>query len=425
MVVEASKQVPCGIHRLLPMTPRYPKLISPVLRRPLGHAVGLIAATSSVALAQSPTFQTPGMPNWAASGQIDRFSSDFNPAIGALVDGFGDYVMTDEDDGEGLDLFLRSFEMTVNGRIDPNWYGYAVVVYSDEEVELEEAAVTYAGFEGNTTLRFGRFFVDFGKQMQAHIHDLPYPDRPGVLAEYLGEELPGVGAQVDHWWTTGESSALRASLGIFSEFELGGHGEEGSGEPSVAQPERGDANDLGLTGRITQFMDAGKTGVFQWGASARHIGAYSAEDEASGASIEGLSTTTFGLDATYGFDSDDGLSGWTFGTEYLLATGDIGAEFDGVGASVLSGDRGGYYAWAERRVNPQNAYGLLVSSFEHLESAPTDEIQITGYYTHFFSEFARLRFAVSHADIEEAEDSTRFLVQLTTFFGPHAHGVNW
>lgn len=409
------------------------QLTPPRITRSLATLVATGAASTvaaTAAFAQGTTFQTPGMPIWAASGQVDRFSNDFNPAIGALLDGFGDYIVTDDDEAEGLDLYLRSFEMTVNGRVDPNWWGYAVIVYADEEVTLEEAAVTYSGFEDNTTLRFGRFFVDFGKQMQAHLHDLPYPDRPGVLAEFLGEELPGIGMQADHWWATGESSALRASLGLFSQFELGGHGhgeEDGEpDEPTIGQPERKEASELGLTARMTQFMDVGKTGVFQWGASARHIGAYSFEDEASGGAIEDLSTTTYGLDATYGFDSDDGLSGWTFGAEYLVATGELGAEFDaGTGAAtVLDDTKSGYYVWAEHRADIQNTYGLLLSSFEHLED-PTDELQLTAYYTRYFSEFARLRFAVSHADIEDAEDSTRFLVQLTTFFGPHAHGVNW
>ena len=232
------------------------------------------ALSGGAAVAQSPTFQTPGMPNWSASSQLDRFSNSANPAFGGLLDGFGTYI--DEDGaGEGADLFLRSFEMTMNGRVDPNWWGYAVIVYADEEVELEEAAVTYGGWESNTTMRFGRFFVDFGKQMQAHIHDLPYFERPGVLAEFLGEELPGVGAQLDHWWVTGEESALRGSLGFFGSFELGGHhhGDEDGGEeePIAEIPQRKGIEEFGLTGRLTQFMDVGETGVFQWGLSARHI----------------------------------------------------------------------------------------------------------------------------------------------------------
>ena len=417
MVVEASKHGTPTEGMILGMK----RLTIPVPALALSGALSL---TASPLLAQGAAFQTPGMPVWAASGQVDRFSSEFNPAIGALLDGFADFVDTDEPGEDGIDLSLRSFEMTVNGRVDPNWWGYAVIVYADDEVELEEAAVTYQGFEGHSTVRFGRFFADFGKQMQAHIHDLPYPERPGVLAEYLGDELPGVGAQFDHWWTTSETSALRASFGLFGDMELG---EEGSGGIGAAIPERKDASELALTARVTQFMDAGKTGVFQWGASVRHLGGFSLEDEDAAESVEGLSSTTAGFDLTYGFDSDDGLSGWTFGAEALLTVGDLGAESDQVTGNLAAfdGERSGAYVWAEHRADVQNTYGLLVSSFEQLDAESNDQTQLTAYYTRHLSEYARLRFAVSHASIEQAEDSNRFLVQLTTFFGPHAHGVNW
>lgn len=383
-----------------------------------------VAATGSVAHAQSPIFQTPGMPIWAASGQVDRFSNQGNPAFGALLDGFGDFVDPGDGGEEGVDLFLRSFEMTLNGRVDPNWYGYAVVVYADEEVELEEAAVTYAGFDSNTTVRFGRFFTDFGKQMQAHIHDLPTPERPGVLGAYLGEELPGVGAQLDHWWPTGDESALRASFALFGEFELGE--EEGEG-PVIEQAERKDLEDLSLSARVTQFMDAGDRGVFQWGASARRVGDFQFVDEGSGMAATGLSNTVFGVDLTYGVDSVDGLSGWTFGLESLLAAGDLAAALDpGSGDLMVNDDSAvGHYLWAERRMDVTNTVGVLLSSYERLEAENPLTTEVTAYYTRYFSEFARLRFALSHADNEGADDSTRALVQLTTFFGPHAHGVNW
>lgn len=401
-------------------------------RRILRTAALVLQLSGGVAIAQSPTFRTPGMPNWSASSQLDRFSNSANPAFGALFDGFGTYV---EEDGaeDGADLFLRSFEMTMNGRVDPNWWGYAVVVYADEEVELEEAAVTYDGWDSNTTVRLGRFFVDFGKQMQAHIHDLPYFERPGVLAEFLGEELPGVGAQLDHWWVTGDESALRGSLGLFGSFELGEHhhgeDEEGEGEEEAvrALPQRKGIEEFGLTGRLTQFMDVGERGVFQWGLSARHIAEFAFEDEDSGGRAEGLSNTVFGLDATYGIDSEDGLSGWTFGAEALANTGDIAGELDGATNSfdVLNDERFGYYLWGERRFDIRYSAGLLYSSFEHADEGAPQSKEITAYLTKNFSEFARLRVGASHLDDEEGPDSTRFMIQLTSFFGPHAHGVNW
>jgi len=385
------------------------------------------------ALAQQPAFTTPGMPVGAqaavdSSGQTDRFTNAFNPAIGAVLDAIFDWV--DDDSGEdGFDAQVRSFELTFNGRIDPTWWAYATVVATEEEIEVEEAAAHYTGLDSNTTLRFGRFFVDFGKQMQAHIHDLPYPDRPGVLREYLGDELPGVGAEVDHWWTTGDTSALRASLGLFADLEGGhGHGEEDEGE-GVEQTfdDRKDLDAFALTARVTQFMDVGERGVFQWGLSGRYLPEFGYVDEANMLEATDLSNTVMGVDLTYGLDSEDGLSGWTFGGELLVQSGDLSAEPDGslTTLEVLDDDVAGYYVWGERRFDVKQSAGLLFSSFEHPEADAPTEDEVTAYYTRHLSEFARLRFAASQRWSDEDGDSTRLLVQLTTYFGPHAHGVNW
>jgi hypothetical protein len=385
------------------------------------------------ALAQEPAFTTPGMPVRApaagdTSGQTDRFSNTFNPAIGAVLDALFDWV--DADSGEdGFDAEVRSFELSLNGRVDPNWWAYATVVADAEEIEVEEAAAHYTGFDSNTTLRFGRFFVDFGKQMQAHVHDLPYPDRPGVLDAYLGAELPGVGAEVDHWWATGDASALRASFGLFADLEGGhGHGEDEEGE-GVEQTfaERKDLDAFALTARVTQFMDVGERGVFQWGLSARHLPEFGYVDEVNMLEATDLSNTVYGLDLTYGLDSEDGLSGWTFGGEYLVQSGDLSAAPDGglTALEVLDGDVSGFYVWGERRFDVKQSAGVLFSSFEHPEAGAPTEDEVTAYYTRYLSEFARLRFAASQLWSDEDGDSTRLLVQLTTYFGPHAHGVNW
>lgn len=395
---------------------------------PFGRVLDLAAllCAAATATAQSPTYSTPGMPQRAGTGQTDRFSNEFNPAIGAVLDAFADWL--DADGGEdGLDADVRSFEVTLNGRVDPSWWAYAVVVAADEEVEVEEAAAHYTGLDSRTTLRFGRFFADFGKQMQAHVHDLPYPDRPGVLAEYLGEELPGVGAQVDHWWPTGDASALRASFAVFADLETHGHGEAEPEGAEVALADRKDADELALTARLTQFLDVGANGVLQWGLSARHLPEFAFVDEANALEAEGLANTVVGLDLTFGLDAEDGLSGWTFGGEYLVQTGDLSAEANGglTALDVLDDDVAGFYVWGERRFDQRHAAGLLFSQFEHPEADAPEDLEVTAYYTRNMTEFARLRFALSQLDSDEDGDATRALVQLTTYFGPHAHGVNW
>ncbi|MEZ6016936.1 MAG: hypothetical protein R3F49_17590 [Planctomycetota bacterium] len=388
-------------------------------------------ALCTLAAAQSATFTTPGMPVRATatgSGQIDRFSSEFNPAIGGVIDAVADWTDRRGSEDDGLAAEVRAFELSLNGRVDPDWWAYATVVAADDEVAVEEAAAHFSGLDSRTTLRFGRFFADFGKQMQAHIHDLPYPDRPGVLAEYLGEELAGVGAQVDHWWPTGDASALRASLALFTDIE-GGHAH-GDDEPEGAErtlAERKQLDELALTARVTQFMDVGERGVFQWGLSGRHLADFTFEDAPNALSTDGLSNTVVGLDLTYGLDSADGLSGWTFGGEYLVQSGDLAAEANSglTALDVLNDDVSGFYAWGERRFDTTHAAGLLFSQFEHPERGAPEEREVTAYLTRKHSEFARVRFALSYSDSDEDGDALRAMVQLTTFFGPHAHGVNW
>ncbi|MEZ5980654.1 MAG: hypothetical protein R3F34_20935 [Planctomycetota bacterium] len=389
-----------------------------------GAALGVVFAAPRLT-AQQSAFTTPGMPTSRSSGQTDRFSNEFNPAIGAVIDAVADW--RDPDGGEdGFDATLRALEIGINGRVDPDWWAYAVVVAEEDEIGVEEAAAHYLGIGGNTTLRFGKFFADFGKQMQVHIHDLPYLDRPDVLAEYLGEELPGVGAQIDHWWATGDASALRVSFGVFA--DLGGEHEDEGGSPveTVLADRRG-LGDLAFTGRVTQFFDVGENGVLQWGLSARHLGDFSFEDEEDGLEATGLSNTVYGADLTYGWTDASGLSGWTFGGEFLVDDGDLSAEPNGglTALDVFDDSVSGWYAWGERRFDAYNSVGAVLGGFEHPEPGTPRDFRVTGFYTRNLSEFARLRLSVGQLDSDEGGDETQVALQLTTFFGPHSHGVNW
>ena len=402
----------------------------------------LLLLTATPALAQHQhqhqhqhsDVRDPGMPVRPAAGQTDRFSNEFNPAIGAVIDAVADHV--DHDSGEetdGLDLRLRTLELSANSWIDPDAWAYAVIIADEEEIELEEAAVHYVGFESNTTLRAGRFFVDFGKQMQAHVHDLPYPNRPAVLREYLGDELAGTGLQVDHWWAADDSSTVRASFGVFDSL-AGGHrhgGEHGEEEEEGAEihlPGRSDFGDLNLTLRLTGFHDVGKSGVLQWGLSTREVPEFAFELESSDFEAEGLTNNVLGADLTYGLTDETGVATWTFGTEVLLYAGDIGAEVDDQGTpddatddtlSVLDGEAFGYYAWAEHGLDARNAIGVLFSNFEHPEEGAPDDSELTLYYTHHLSELSRLRFSLTQLDSHAGDDETALLVQFTNIIGPH------
>jgi hypothetical protein len=394
--------------------------------------------------AQGTSFQTPGMPTYGQQGvtrdasQTDRFSNAFNPAFSFIVDAALDWG--DPDDAaleDGFDSSLRTLELAANSWVDPSAWAYFVGAVEDEALNIEEAAVHYTGLGGNHTVRAGRFFIDFGKQMQIHVHELRTVERPLVLRAYLGEEVKGDGAQWDCWTTVGESTVVRWSIGAFANLlpeELEAPSLDSAGEP-IAQEvaERKDLGDLNYTARVTGFSDVGERGVLQLGGSLRAVPDFSFEDSTDGLSQAGLANTVLGLDATYGWTGETGEQRLTLGGELLVDTGDHAAVIADPDSTPGSGDETltidddsllGWYAFADYAWNRFNSAGLQASGAELPDGSSADATEIEAYVTHFFSEFHRLRFGIASIDVDGA-DELRGTLQYTAILGAHGHGVNF
>lgn len=408
-------------------------------------AIGAAATLVLPVPAQGPVFQTPGMPsappNYSApgskddSGQSNRFSNVFNPAFSFVVDSMIDSIHNSGSSADGESIELRSLEFAAQSWVDPSAWAYFVAVADEETVAIEEAAVHYTGLGGNHTVRAGRFFIDFGKQMQTHVHELRTIERPLALRTYLGDEVKGDGLQWDSWTSVGDKTAVRWSIGAFSNL-LPESVEDIDPDTQAAQSvsDRKHAKDFNFTARLTAFTDVGENGVLQAGASARFIPSFSYTFEPSGNVAEDLDNTVFGLDATYGWSDDSGLKSWTFGGEYLLDTGDTYSTIGDAGTpgdptddtvDVISDDLNGFYIFGDYAWDKSNSVGLQYSQVEAPEASTPDVSETEAYYTHMFSEFHRLRLATSALDRDEGEDSLRFAIQYTVFVGAHGHGVNW
>lgn len=393
------------------------------------HLAVLAAAVSPVpsARAQGSGFQTPGMPTFGYAGiessQATRFSSEFNPAFSFVVDAVGDYVHFSGRSDDGFDADLRGFELGGMAWVDPKAWAYFIGAMEDEQLAIEEAVLHYVGFEENSTLRAGRFFIDFGKQMQVHVHELRTVERPLVLRAYLGEEVKGDGIQWDDWRPVGEKTAVRWSIGAFS--SLLPEEDEFLPDPAKAVDERKDIQDFNFTARVTGFTDLSDNAILQLGASARVVPDYSVEFEATGDTEEGLENTVWGLDVTYGWVDDTGQRRWTLGAEYLLNTGDTGADNPAPGTvDVLDDTVGGYYAFVDYAWSRYNSVGLQFSAVELPDLAESDLSETEIYFTHSFSEFQRLRLGLAAIDTED-EDAFRVAIQYTAVLGAHGHGINW
>lgn len=399
-----------------------------------------LGLSASLVAAQGPTFQTPGTPvipmkpaESGDTGQADRFASVFNPAFSFLVDTVADYIDFDQNsDDSGFNAELRTLEMSAQAWMDPNAWAYFVGATEGEEVAIEEAAIHYTGL-GNSTIRAGRFFIDFGKQMQIHPHELRTLERPLVLRAYLGEEVKGDGVQWDHWMPVGDDAAVRWSLGAFASL-LPEESEFPTAEVVTEVDERKDAGDLNFTVRVTGFTDVGESGMLQLGASARAIPDYSVIDEVNALGETGLDSTVFGVDVSYGWSGETGEERLTLGAEALFSTGDNGFSVDDPDTTPGTGDETltvlddsvfGYYAYADYAWSRFHSAGAQFSSAELPDAGNSDVSEIEIYYTRWLSEFHRLRFVVASTEDDSSDDALRFAVQYTGIVGAHGHGINW
>jgi hypothetical protein len=391
------------------------------------------ALTAAPAWAQTVPFQSPGLPITGPLGQTTRFTNDFNPAIGVVVDGVLDYLNPDNGE-QGFDFLLRHLELNMASQVDPNAWAYAVVVSEDlESPVVEEAAVQFTGLAPRTDVRVGRFFIDFGKQMQLHPEDLRTQSRALVLREYLGEELGGTGVRVNHWLPLNDTTPLRFSFGVFE--SLLSESEEGEASGPVAEvSERQDLADLSFSGRLTAMTEIGSGSILQAGASARTTPSFDFVDEASSLAATNLSNTVWGLDLTYSTTNETGIRRFTSGLEWLFTSGDLSGQVDDAGTpldasddfvSVTNDTVGGFVVFAEYNWNQFNSVGTQFSLADRLADPDAKGQELDFFWTRLLTEFNRLRLGATLAEDDLDGDAVRGYLQFTAFIGTHAHGLNW
>ncbi len=325
---------------------------------------------------------------------------------------------------------LRSLEVMAQAWVDPTAWAYFVANSDGEALNVEEGAVHYKGLGGHNTIRAGKFFIDFGKQMQTHVHELRTIERPLALRVLLGEEVKGNGVEWDDWIAAGDSTAIRWSLGRLRQplpRDAGRLRPDGRSQPFG--PRAQEAGDLNFTARLTGFTDVGEHGVLQIGSSARVIPSFQADYAPSGDQLTGLSNTVVGADITYGWKSDTGVNAFTLGGEYLLDTGDTGFSITNPGgAGTIASDGStlsGWFAFADYALDQNNSFGIQYSQADLPDGASTSANEADIYYTRSFSEFQRIRLDLTRYDEDGSDPSFRAAIQYSFIVGAHGHGVNW
>jgi hypothetical protein len=383
------------------------------------------------ALAYQDRFVTsPGMPR---SGSSMLEIGDVELDLGLAVDMRAPITLDGPGRSGEISADLRVLDLAVAATINRDLWAFALVEGTSEELTLRNAALIYEGLSSSSYLRLGILPIDFGKQMQARPYELSYPERPGVLRAYLGDQVLATGVSYGDVFATGEHSTMRASFGLFTQTErLDSHIDGRTlALPELSVTDGPRLDELAINARLTGLRDVGQEGVLQWGVSAHSVPDFSvALTAGDGTSLdaEHLDHWVYGADLTFGLSDETEGPSWSAGWEGLIADGEIGAQAVGAGPATLEifdDQVFGQYYWLEHQTRSGRALGMTYSTFERTTPGTPQEQEVSLYFSRPMGQRSTLRFQLSHRDVEGEAPGERLLVQWSAQAGKLGHALDW
>ena len=234
-------------------------------------------------------------PQLAAANKT--FASQFNPAIGFIVDTVFSSSRKDKSNFE-----FRSAELGISANIDPFARAYGILNGTNDGVEVEEAALVTTSLPYNLTVKGGRFFADFGRLSTFHDHDLPFVNRPLVLDTYVGGESQADGVEVN--WLVPIPHYLSVTVGAYN--KIGAENDRASNDVPR------DPGEFTYLGRIATSFNLGDAHTLDVGIS----DAFTPLIKSEGRNSRNLA----GADLTYRYTplSSSGYRGLVWGSEFLV-----------------------------------------------------------------------------------------------------------
>ncbi len=331
--------------------------------------------------------------------------------IGNLTQGNVDKAAAGTFRGRENRFFPREVELNLFGQIDP--YARAEVrIEAGEEtagqdtgVKLAEGNLTLLTLPWGTQLKMGQMRNRFLYSNFIHEHDLPWPDRPNVLRNFLGEE----GLQ-----EKGVELTVVPDLPFYLEGLVGAF--NGDNETAFG---RGKLNKPLVTGRLRTFLELTDTSAIQLGASV-----------ANGNTAAQRQSTLAGYELKYKYRPE----GWlhpllTLGGEGLYSIRRTTVTDSDTGLTEKrTRRRFGWYGWGE--LQPFNRWALGVRyDWSQFPENPGQERAIEPYLTFWPSEFLRFRLAYKNTARDHRDGFTdnggsarhvdEYLFQATFILGAH------
>ncbi|MDX2166768.1 MAG: hypothetical protein SF182_06880 [Deltaproteobacteria bacterium] len=315
---------------------------------------------------------------------------------------------------------LQQGELSLAGAVDPYFIGEAHMVFTPEDIELEEAFFVTTSLPWDLQVKGGYFLTDFGRINPVHPHAWTFQDQPFVVTRMFG----GDGLR-----SPGLEASWLAPLPWFSQLSVGmQNADEGDLTVSFIDQE------VGIGGRPPIVTDVSNLSDFIY--LARWANAFDVTPEISallgtsglyGANTTGPHATTFvyGGDATLKWRPNDNFRGWPFvvfqgeviGRSYTAANyiGGTDPNFPNDLPSAILRDAGFYaqltygflHPWAvalrgeyASGVGKSVMDGMLVSREE--DPFRSDRARISPLIVYQPSEFSRLRLQYNY-------DNAKFL----------------
>ncbi len=344
-------------------------------------------------------------PSLAAANKT--FPSQFNPAIGFIIDSVGSYR-----DKERGNFEFRSGEIGISANIDPFTRGYAIINGTPDGIEVEEAAIVTTALPYNLTVKGGRFFADFGRLSKFHDHDLPFVNRPVVLDRFIGGESRGDGIEVSYLAPT--SQYLTLTYGMYNKL--------GAENKRVQDTVPRDFSQFTYLGRAATFLNLNDANSIDLGLSY----AYTPKVKID----QGANRHLAGVDLTFRYIplSQASYRGPTWGTELLYNRENrpIGGfpEEETVSAEPLQFKRHhayGLYSYLEARLTRRFYPGFLFDYAQDIDRAQGSTFAYSPYLTIWASEFQRIRLQYTRFE-GPSNHENQFFLQWTVVLGSHVHG---
>ena len=352
------------------------------------------------------------------------FPSQFNPAIGLILDNVFSYSEKDRGDFE-----FRAAELGVSASVDPFARGYAIITGSPDGFDVEEAAIVTTSLPYNLTLKGGRFFADFGRLSKFHDHDLPFVNRPTALDRFIGGESQADGVELSYLVPLPQYLTLTA----------GAYNKLGAANDRVSNTTPRDFSQFTYLGRGATFFNLNDANSIDLGTSY----AYTPEVKLDG----GASRHLAGVDLTYRYVplSQASYRGLTWGSELLYnqegrpvggfpgatpalslartlgVPADAPAVTDPPPLVFKRRNAASAYSYLEARLTRRFYPGFLFDWAQDIDHVGGDTKAYSPYLTVWASEFQRFRLQYTRLDAPEGNDN-QFFLQWTVILGSHVHG---